>query len=93
VHHARVGLRVGGELVVVHPQHGEATRRVDEVRHPRAHEVEHLTADVELFVQRADRGDGGVVDVGDEPQRTVERVVGAGIGPVEEPGREVHVWG
>ena len=70
---------------------------VVEVRHPRAHEVEHVAgtvdSDAELVVERTDGGDGAVVDVGDEPQRPVEGGVGAGIGPVEEPGREVHVWG
>ena len=46
-----------------------------EVRHPRAHEIEHRAVDAELFVQRADRGDGTVVDVGDEARRRVEQRV------------------
>ena len=79
-------LRVGGELRRVHPEHREVRGRAAEVRHPRAHEVEHVAVDAELVVERADRGDRAVVDVGDQAREPVERVVGAGVGAVEEPG-------
>jgi hypothetical protein len=42
------------------------------VRHPRGHEIEHLAVDAELLVERADRGDGARVDVGDEAADLVE---------------------
>ena len=38
-------------------------------------------SDAELVVERTDGGDGTVVDVGHEPQRPIEGLVEAGIGP------------
>ena len=73
------------------PSTVRCARRLLEVRHPRAHEVEHLAVDAELVVERTDRGDGAVVDVGDEPRHPVERVVATGIGAVEEPRRETDL--
>jgi hypothetical protein len=54
------------------------------VRHPRAHEVEHVAVETELGVEGADRGDGAVVDVRDEARRDVERGVVEVVGTVEE---------
>ena len=87
-------LRVAASSAAFMPEHGEVgAAHCVEVRHPRAHEVEHVTVEAELVVERPDRGDGAVVDVGDEPQRPVELGVGARIGPVEEPGWEGHAVG
>jgi hypothetical protein len=58
------------------------------VRHPRAHEVEHVAREVQLLVEVTDRGDGVVVDVGDEPGRRVEDRVVAVVRAVEETRRE-----
>ena len=63
---------VGRELVLVHPEDREAGRCHPEVRHPRPHEVEDVAVDAQLVVEGTDRGDGAVVDVGDEPGHRVE---------------------
>ena len=60
----------------------------EEVGDPRRHQVEHVTLDHELVVERADGRDGAVVDVGDEAVGPVERGVVVGVGPIEEPARE-----
>ena len=72
VHDRGGGGGVGGQLGLVHPQHGEACRRHSEVGHPGPHEIQDVSADAERFVELADRGDGGVVDVRDEPGHRVE---------------------
>jgi hypothetical protein len=82
--------RVRLELAGVHPEDGEALGSVDEVGDPRRHEVEHLAVHAEFGVEGADRGDRGVVDVGDEPVRPVEGDVGGPVLAVEEPVREGH---
>ena len=84
---ARGGL-VGGQLAIVHPEDRQLGRRGSEVRDPRRHEVEHASRDSEVLVQRPDRGDRPIVDVGHEPVRFVEVVVGRLVGAPEEPGRE-----
>ena len=56
-----------------------------EVRHPRAHEIEHVALDPELLVQRADGGDRTVVDVGDEARERVELGVVVFVLAGEEP--------
>jgi hypothetical protein len=61
------------------------------VRDPRGHEIEHVAVDAELVVEGADGGDGGLVDVGDQPVGLVEDRVGQAVGAVEEPGGEALV--
>ena len=76
VHDPGRGLRVGGELLRVEPEDGQLRGRRHEVRHPRAHEIEDGAVQLQLLVERADRGDRVVVDVRDEragSRRTARR--------------------
>src|SRR5205807_10158089 len=47
--------------------------------------------DTELVVERADGGDGSLVDVGHQPGPGIELGIVGGIGPVEEAGHEGHL--
>ena len=87
VHDPRRRLRVRGELLCIETEDGEVGGRVSEVRHPRAHEVEDVALHIEFVVERADRRDRGVVDVGDEPRERVELGVLLLVLAGEEPGR------
>ena len=66
--HAVVGHRVGGELDLVEAEDRQVPRRGAEVADPAAHQVEDVAGQAELVVQRADRGDRAVVDVGEQPR-------------------------
>ncbi len=96
MHHVRTRLPVGAQLALVHPEHHQFGRRIDEVRHPRRHEIEHglrrpCTIDPELTVQTPDRSDGALVDVSHQPLGRIELRIRRLVRPCEEPGRELVV--
>ena len=63
------------ELLGTHPQHGEARRRGAKVRHPGTHQIEHLAVNPELFVESANRSNGVVINVGDQPRPGVKGLI------------------
>ncbi len=77
----------------VHAQGHQLSGSGTKVTDPRAHEVQHRPlpiVDTQLGVQLADRGDGPVVDVGDQSGWAVEGIV-VDVHPVEKTGRELPV--
>ena len=61
---------------------------------PTTMKIEHLAVGhAQLLVETGNRGDGVVVDVGDEAGRTIEALVRLLVHPLEEPGREGPIAG